>query len=81
MKSKTTDAFGEWEAPVEIKLPCDYRSIDATFLNYKGKQYIVWAGWPNAENKQYWQDLYITELETNNPLKAKYLLIIFFTNR
>ena len=53
MKSKTTDAFGEWEAPVEIKLPCDYRSIDATFLNYKGKQYIVWAGWPNKENKQY----------------------------
>ena len=72
MKSKTTDAFGEWEAPVEIKLPCDYRSIDATFLNYNGKQYIVWAGWPNKENKQYWQDLYITELETNNPLKAKY---------
>lgn len=71
MKSVTDDAFGEWETPVEIKLPMDYRSIDATFLDYDGRQYIIWSGWPNAENLNWRQNLYITELVTGNPLLAK----------
>lgn len=71
MKSKTDDIFGEWETAVEIELPCDYRSIDATFMDYNGRQYIIWSGWPSAENQNYKQNLYITELETGNPLKAK----------
>ena len=70
MKSKTDDIFGEWEQAVEIKLPDDYRSIDATFFEYKDKQYIVYAGWPNATNSKYRQHLYIQELEQGNPLKV-----------
>ena len=73
MKSVTDDAFGEWETAVEIKLPCDYRSIDATFLDYNGRQYIIWSGWPNAANLNWKQNLYITELVTGNPLQAKSL--------
>lgn len=70
MKSKTSDIFGEWETAVEIMLPDDYRSIDATFFEYKNKQYIVYAGWPNAYNINYRQHLYIQELEQDNPLKV-----------
>lgn len=70
MKSKTDDIFGEWETAVEIKLPDDYRSIDATFFEYKDKQYIVYSGWPNAYNLNYRQHLYIQELEKDNPLKV-----------
>ena len=69
-KSKTDDIFGEWETPVKIDLPDDYRSIDATFFEYNGKQYIVYAGWPNAHNLNYRQELYIQELEQGNPLKV-----------
>ncbi len=71
MKSKTDDIFGEWETAVKIDLPCDFRSIDATFMDYNGRQYIIWSGWPEATNLNYRQNLYITELETGNPLKAK----------
>lgn len=70
MKSKTDDIFGEWETAVKIDLPCDFRSIDATFMDYNGRQYIIWSGWPEATNLNYRQNLYITELETGNPLKA-----------
>ena len=70
MKSKTDDIFGEWEKPVKIELPNDYRSIDATFFEYKDKQYIIYAGWPNAHNLNYRQELYIQELEQGNPLKV-----------
>ena len=70
MKSKTDDIFGEWEKAVKIDLPDDYRSIDATFFEYKDKQYIVYAGWPNAYNLDYRQHLYIQELEKDNPLKV-----------
>ncbi|MDR1093350.1 MAG: family 43 glycosylhydrolase [Clostridiales bacterium] len=77
IKSRTADAMGEWGDAVEIELPMDYRSIDATFMDYGGRQYIVWSGWPNAVNgtgaEAYLQCLYITELETGNPLKAKSL--------
>lgn len=70
MKSKTDDIFGEWETAVQIDLPDNYRSIDATFFDYKGKQYIVYAGWPSSTNSKYRQHLYIQELELNNPLKV-----------
>lgn len=70
MKSKTEDIFGEWETAVMIDLPDNYRSIDATFFEYKDKQYIVYAGWPNAYNNKYRQHLYIQELEKDNPLKV-----------
>lgn len=68
MKSKTNDIFGEWEIAVKIDLPDDYRSIDATFFAYQGKQYIVYAGWPSSKNQNYRQNLYINLLE--NPLKV-----------
>ncbi|MDR0832413.1 MAG: family 43 glycosylhydrolase, partial [Bacillales bacterium] len=70
-KSKTADCFGEWEKAVKIDLPLDYRSIDATFMNYNGHQYIIYSGWPNATNSDWLQNLYITELEEGNPLRAK----------
>lgn len=70
MKSKTADPFGEWETAVKIELPDDYRSIDADFVNYQGKQYIVYAGWPNKTNERYRQNLYINRLEDGNPLKV-----------
>ncbi|MGN1078026.1 MAG: family 43 glycosylhydrolase, partial [Candidatus Gallimonas sp.] len=73
IRSKTDDAMGEWETAVRIDLPLNYRAIDATFMDYGGKQYIIWSGWPSAENQGYKQNLYITELETGNPLKAKSL--------
>lgn len=70
MKSVTDDIFGEWETAVEINIPEDIRSIDATFFEYQGKQYIVYAGWPNKDNLNYRQHLYINELESGNPLKV-----------
>lgn len=70
MKSKTDDIFGEWETAVKIDLPDDFRSIDATFFEYQDKQYIIYAGWPNAYNLNYRQHLYIQELEKDNPLKV-----------
>ena len=73
MKSKTDNAMGEWETAVKIDLPADCRAIDATFMDYDGKQYIIWSGWPSETNSDYKQNLYITELETGNPLKAKSL--------
>ncbi len=73
IKSVTDDLFGEWEAAVKIELPLDYRAIDATFMNYASKQYIIWSGWPNAINDGYQQNLYITELMNGNPLQVKSL--------
>ena len=72
LKSKGEDVFGEWENVVEIKLPEDLRAIDATFMDYNGKQYIVWAGWPEKNHTiDYRQDLYIAELAEKDPTKAK----------
>ncbi|MDE5897538.1 MAG: family 43 glycosylhydrolase, partial [Clostridia bacterium] len=73
MKSKTDDALGEWEKPQKIELPCDYWAIDATFFNWQGRQWILWSGWPYAENNNWEQRIYITELETGNPTKVKSL--------
>jgi len=50
MKSKTDNAMGEWETAVKIDLPADCRAIDATFMDYDGKQYIIWSGWPSETN-------------------------------
>ena len=72
LKSKGEDVFGEWENVVEIKLPEDLRAIDATFMDYNGKQYIVWARWPEKNHTiDYRQDLYIAELAEKDPTKAK----------
>ncbi len=73
LKSLTDDAFGEWETrATQVQLPeNNYRSIDATFMQYNGKQYAIWAGWPYEEHTQdYQQDLYIAEMEQGDPTKA-----------
>ena len=71
MKSLTDDAFGEYEMPVKLELPQDKRSIDATFMNYRGKQYVIWSGWPDRVHSAFWtQNLYITELVTGDPTKV-----------
>lgn len=72
MKSKTSDAMGEYDAPVKLELPEDKRSIDATFMDYNGKQYIIWSGWPELVHTAFWtQNLYITELVTGDPTRVK----------
>ena len=72
MKSETEDAFGEYGRPIKLELPQDKRSIDATFMDYNGKQYVVWSGWPNEVHTAFWtQNLYITELVTGDPTKVK----------
>jgi GH43 family beta-xylosidase len=71
MKSVTDDAFGAWESAQRIALPVDTHSIDATFLNYDNRQFIIWSGWASKVNDGYKSLLYMTELETGNPLKAK----------
>lgn len=73
LKSKTDDAMGEWEtSPTQVKLPENqFRSIDATFMEYNNKQYVIWASWPYENHTQdYQQDLCIAELEYNNPTKV-----------
>lgn len=73
LKSKTDDAMGEWETvPYLVNLPeNNIRSIDATFMEYNNKQYIIWAAWPYENHTQdYQQDLCIAELEYNNPTKV-----------
>lgn len=73
LKSKTDDAMGEWETSATlVQLPeNNFRSIDATFMEYNGKQYAIWAGWPYEEHtSDYQQDLYIAEMVTGDPTKA-----------
>lgn len=72
MKSETEDPFGNYSKAIKLELAPDRRSIDATFMDYKGKQYVIWAGWPNELHTAFWQqNLYITELETGDPTKVK----------
>ena len=72
MKSETADAFGAYEMPVKLALPQDKRSIDATFMDYGGKQYVIWSGWPDRVHTAFWtQNLYITELVTGDPTQVK----------
>lgn len=72
MKSETGDAFGEYGMPIKLELPQDKRSIDATFMDYGGKQYVIWSGWPNRVHTAFWtQNLYITELVTGDPTRVK----------
>ena len=72
LKSKTADAMGEWETTAtEVELPEDIRAIDATFMDYNGKQYIIWAGWPNKNHTtDFQQDLYIAELASGDPTRT-----------
>lgn len=72
LKSKTDDAMGEWETTAtEVKLPEDIRAIDATFMEYNGVQYIIWAGWPEKNHTQdYQQDLYIAQLKDGDPTQT-----------
>lgn len=72
IKSETSDPFGNYGKAVKLGLSPDYRSIDATFMDYNGRQYVIWAGWPNEMHTAFWQqNLYITELETGDPTKVK----------
>lgn len=72
IRSETDDPFGKYGKAVKLELSPDRRSIDATFMDYNGKQYIIWAGWPNEMHTAFWQqNLYITELETGNPMRVK----------
>lgn len=72
IKSETDDPFGKYGKAIKLELSPDRRSIDATFMNYNGKQYVIWAGWPNELHTAFWQqNLYITELETGDPTKVK----------
>lgn len=74
-KSKTADAMGEWDYVGRIALPYDTYAIDATFMDCNGKQYIVWSGRSLKEGSSitldFKQELYITELVTGDPTKAK----------
>lgn len=72
LKSKTDDALGEWDVKAtRVALPENIRAIDATFMNYNDKQYIVWAGWPEANHTQdYQQDLYIAQLKDGDPTQT-----------
>ena len=72
MKSEGGDAFGNYAPPVKLELPEDKRSIDATFMDYKGRQYVIWSGWPNRVHTAFWtQNLYIAELEPGDPTKVR----------
>lgn len=69
-RSVTDDALGEWEHFGKMDLPCDYWAIDATYFAWEGHQYISWSGWPYADNNNWEQRIYITELQPNDPTKV-----------
>ncbi len=72
IKSETDDPFGKYGKAIKLELAEDRRSIDATFMNYKGKQYVIWAGWPEERHTAFWQqNLYISELEPGDPTRVK----------
>ncbi len=69
-RSLTDDALGEWEHLGKLELPCDYWSIDATYFAWQGHQYILWSGWPFAQNSNWEQRIYITELDPKDPTRC-----------
>ncbi len=72
MKSETSDAMGEWGEAKKMELPCDSWAIDATYMTYNGKNYLLWSGWPKAltSNFDWEQRIYITRLNDSDPTLA-----------
>ncbi len=72
MKSKTANAMGEWNEAKKMDLPADSWAIDATYMTYKGKHYLLWSGWPVALTSGFdWeQRIYITRLADDDPTRA-----------
>jgi GH43 family beta-xylosidase len=63
---------GDWTYRGKLDLPGDKWAIDGTFFEHNGKAYHVWSGWNGDTHDSNWtQNLYITELNTEEPWKIK----------
>ncbi len=58
---------GEWVFKGKVADSSDKWAIDGSILDYRGKLYMVWAGWEKDVNGQ--QDIYIARMK--NPMKIK----------
>jgi GH43 family beta-xylosidase len=57
------DPFGSYTFKGQIAAATDRWAIDGTVLQWQGKLYFIWSGWPGASNGR--QNLYIAEM--SNP--------------
>jgi GH43 family beta-xylosidase len=63
LERDAADPFGPFVYKAEIEVPTDRWAIDGTVLEWQGKTYFIWSGWPNTTGGQ--QNLYIAEM--SNP--------------
>jgi GH43 family beta-xylosidase len=63
----TTGPGGSYDFMGKVPLPDDKWSIDTAFVSYDFKHYLVWSGWAGDTNGE--QNLYIAQVDLNNPMK------------
>jgi GH43 family beta-xylosidase len=63
LERDAVDPFGPFVYKGEVQVPTDLWAIDGTVLQWQGKAYFIWSGWPTASGGQ--QNLYIAEM--SNP--------------
>ncbi|TYP79147.1 glycoside hydrolase family 43 protein [Paenibacillus methanolicus] len=63
---KAANPAGPYTYMGKVNLPDDRWSIDATFVSYNYKHYLVWSGWAGTTDGE--QNIYIAEVDVNNPM-------------
>ncbi|OON68870.1 glycoside hydrolase family 43 protein [Hymenobacter sp. CRA2] len=63
LRSRTTDAQGEYEFMGRLEVPTDRWAIDGTVLTLGTERYFVWSGWEGFDNVS--QNLYLARM--SNP--------------
>jgi GH43 family beta-xylosidase len=63
LERDAADPFGPYVFKGEIQVPTDLWAIDGTVLQWQGKTYFIWSGWPTSSGGR--QNLYIAEM--SNP--------------
>jgi GH43 family beta-xylosidase len=70
--SNANPMSGVWTYRGKLDLPDNKWAIDGTFFEDNGKAYHVWSGWNGDTHDSNWtQNLYITELDAEEPWKVK----------
>ncbi|AFH61593.1 glycoside hydrolase family 43 protein [Paenibacillus caseinilyticus] len=64
---KSSNPCGPYTFMGKVPLPDDRWSIDATVVSYDFKHYIVWSGWAGTTDGE--QNLYIAQVDLNNPMR------------
>jgi GH43 family beta-xylosidase len=74
LKDGSTDPLsGTWKFAGSVKGVGDHWAIDPTIFEHRGRDYIVWSGWPNGTRTL--QGLYIAQLKSPTKIKGKPVLI------